>query len=205
MLTDQASSTAAVARDRTAMTTRYHSRRVTRCSHPVCTIAGSDSITSLRFAHISAGVAHKEGFLKNTALALIAVVVAAMPITLAQGNNGVGGINGNANAAYAIGLWGDLPYSAIQESVGLPNLIADMNSQQLAFTVHDGDLKTGNAAPICNDALYTRALGWFNSLEAPAIFTPGDNDRMSSQRRYASANIPTRAGSPSGASRAADG
>jgi hypothetical protein len=63
---------------------------------------------------------------------------------------------------------GDLPYSAIQETVGLPNLIADMNSQHLAFTVHDGDLKTGNGAPTCNDALYVRALGWFNSLAAPA-------------------------------------
>jgi hypothetical protein len=80
------------------------------------------------------------------------------------------------NAAYAIGLWGDLPYSSIQETIGLPNLIADMNGQPLAFTVHDGDLKTGNGAPVCSDDLYTRALGWFNSLEAPAIFTPGDND-----------------------------
>ena len=104
------------------------------------------------------------------------LVLAGIPTTLAQGNDGVGGINGNANAPYAIGLWGDLPYSSIQESVGLPNLIDDMNSQKLAFTVHDGDLKTGNGAPICDDALYDRALGWFNGLDAPAIFTPGDND-----------------------------
>lgn len=31
--------------------------------------------------------------------------------------------------AYAIGLWGDLPYSAVQATVGVPNLIADMNAQ----------------------------------------------------------------------------
>jgi len=105
-----------------------------------------------------------------------AIIIGTISIALAQGNNGIGGINGNASASYAIGLWGDLPYSAIQETVGLPNLIDDMNSQKLAFTVHDGDLKTGNAAPICDDALYLRALGWFNALDAPAIFTPGDND-----------------------------
>src|SRR5262245_27601078 len=105
-----------------------------------------------------------------------------MSIALAQGNNGVGGVMGNANAAYAIGLWGDLPYSAIQETVGLPNLIDDMNSQKLAFTVHDGDLKTGNGAPKCEDALYLRALGWFNSLDSPAIFTPGDNDWVDCDR-----------------------
>ena len=30
--------------------------------------------------------------------------------------------------------------------------------------------------PKCTDAMYAKALGWFNMLEAPAIFTPGDND-----------------------------
>ncbi|PPD02478.1 MAG: hypothetical protein CTY29_12905 [Methylobacter sp.] len=74
-----------------------------------------------------------------------------------------------------MGLWGDLPYSAAQETVGVPNLIADMNAQRLAFTVHDGDLKAGSNSP-CDDALYQRSLDYFNTLEAPAMFTPGDND-----------------------------
>ena len=83
---------------------------------------------------------------------------------------------------YAIGLWGDLPYSDLQATTGVPNLIADMNSQKLAFTVHDGDLKAGNGTPgattptICSDALYVQALGYFNALRAPAMLTPGDND-----------------------------
>src|SRR5439155_17576187 len=75
---------------------------------------------------------------------------------------------------YAIGLWGDLPYNDAQTMVGVPNLISDMNSQKLAFTVHDGDLKAGSGP--CPDSLYTDALARFNSLEAPAMFTPGDND-----------------------------
>jgi hypothetical protein len=84
--------------------------------------------------------------------------------------------------AYAIGLWGDLPYSDLQATTGVPNLIADMNRQALAFTVHDGDLKAGNSTPnsstptTCSNALYAQALTYFNSLKAPAIFTPGDND-----------------------------
>lgn len=83
---------------------------------------------------------------------------------------------------YAIGLWGDLPYSDTQALIGVPNLIADMNKQDLAFTAHDGDLKAGNAtvgsiAPsTCSNTLYAQALGYFNSLKAPAIFTTGDND-----------------------------
>jgi hypothetical protein len=75
---------------------------------------------------------------------------------------------------YAIGLWGDLPYNSAQATVGVPNLIADMNSQNLAFTAHDGDLKSGSSE--CTDAVYTQALGYFGSLKAPAVFTPGDND-----------------------------
>lgn len=76
---------------------------------------------------------------------------------------------------YAIGLWGDLPYSPLQEAFGVPNLIADMNAQRLAFSLHDGDLKQGSNSP-CDAALYQRSLEFFNALEAPAMFTPGDND-----------------------------
>ncbi|WP_193727838.1 hypothetical protein [Paraburkholderia franconis] len=84
--------------------------------------------------------------------------------------------------AYAIGLWGDLPYSDTQALVGVPNLIADMNAQKLAFTVHDGDLKAGSGTPgsaapsTCSDALYVQAQGYFNALKSAAMFTPGDND-----------------------------
>ncbi|MCC5604397.1 hypothetical protein [Nostoc favosum] len=80
----------------------------------------------------------------------------------------------NANAPYEIGLWGDLPYSDAQE-VGVTRLIDDMNLQKLSFTVHNGDLKAGSNS-LCDNALYTKALGYFNALEAPAAFTPGDND-----------------------------
>lgn len=88
----------------------------------------------------------------------------------------------DVHTPYAIGLWGDLPYSDVQATTGVPNLIADMNRHELAFTVHDGDLKAGSGTSgsstptTCSDALYVQALGYFNSLRAPAILTPGDND-----------------------------
>ena len=84
--------------------------------------------------------------------------------------------------SYAIGLWGDLPYNDVQAIVGVPNLIADMNAQRLAFTVHDGDLKGGNSITgtttptSCANELYAQGLNYLNSLKAPAMFTPGDND-----------------------------
>ncbi len=106
---------------------------------------------------------------------LLATLTTVATIYGLQGVNGTGGIQGDANAAYAIGLWGDLPYSDLQANVGVPNLIADMNSQKLAFSVHDGDLKQGSNSP-CNDALYENSIHFLNTLEAPATFTPGDND-----------------------------
>ncbi len=120
--------------------------------------------------------------------ATVAVLVAAAVTTgLAAG----GGFPGRGDddrgedqdrGRYAIGLWGDLPYSDVQAQIGVPNLIADMNSQDLAFTAHDGDLKAGNGIfgsttpTTCADALYLQGLAYLNSLRAPAMFTPGDND-----------------------------
>lgn len=49
-----------------------------------------------------------------------------------------------------------------------------MNEQRLAFSVHDGDLKSGSSP--CTDDVYTYAKATLDSLSAPAMFTPGDND-----------------------------
>src|SRR5262245_21755950 len=79
-----------------------------------------------------------------------ALVVAGLVATgvAASANFGRdGGDQGEDQQPYAIGLWGDLPYSDAQAITGVPNLIADMNSQELAFTAHDGDLKAGNGTP----------------------------------------------------------
>jgi hypothetical protein len=104
-------------------------------------------------------------------ISLLAVGVVAAGIAVAGKDAG----NDN-NFRYAVGLWGDLPYSSVQADPGVPNLIADMNNADLEFSVYDGDLKQGNGPPVCSDALYAQALGWFNSLTKPAIVTPGDND-----------------------------
>ena len=84
------------------------------------------------------------------ATALLAVAFAMIGPAMAD-------LEDDDGEAYAIGLWGDLPYSDIQATKGVPNLIADMNAQTLAFTVHDGDLKAGNSiagsvTPTCTTA-----------------------------------------------------
>jgi hypothetical protein len=107
---------------------------------------------------------------KLGAHALMVALVATTGLAAAHADGG----HDDDDDSYAIGLWGDLPYSAAQEAA-LPALIADMNAQRIKFSVHDGDLKQGSNSP-CDDALYTRSLGYFNALKGAAMFTPGDND-----------------------------
>jgi hypothetical protein len=62
---------------------------------------------------------------------------------------------------------------------GVLNLIDDMNSQNLAFTVHDGDLKAGKGGAgsvtptTCADAKYVQALSFFfRCVESARRFHP---------------------------------
>jgi hypothetical protein len=105
---------------------------------------------------------------------IAALLAAAITTAVAIGGTSSTKKHARADTTYAVGLWGDLPYSTLQATVGVPNLIADMNSQKLAFSVNDGDLKSGSSE--CTDAVYTQGLAFLNSLRAPAAFTPGDND-----------------------------
>lgn len=109
-------------------------------------------------------------YLVQVLAALAVVFAAAGPAWAGRDDEGDEG-----REVHAIGLWGDLPYSAIQSATGVPNLIADMNTHSLKFTVHDGDLKQGSGSP-CDDNLYFQSQAFFNQLRAPAMFTPGDND-----------------------------
>lgn len=108
--------------------------------------------------------------LVNVAVALTVMLAPVGPAWADRDDDGDDG-----RESYSIGLWGDLPYSPVQSSAGVPNLIADMNAHALKFTVHDGDLKQGSGSP-CDDNLYFQSLAFFNTLRAPAMFTPGDND-----------------------------
>ena len=116
------------------------------------------------------------------------LIAAAFTVGLAvaddddRGDRGGGAGSGRT---YAVGFWGDVPYSEEQRTAGVPNLIADMNKQRLAFSVHDGDIKSGSSR--CDNEVYARAEGYFNSLEAPSIYTPGDNEWTDCDRPSAGA------------------
>lgn len=118
----------------------------------------------------SSRLAHTARRCLSIALSVLLAAAAIAPVQAHERDD-----DEDEDISYAIGLWGDLPYSVLQATLGVPNLIADMNAQRLKFTVHGGDLKAGSGSS-CDDNLYYQALGFLNALRAPAMFTPGDND-----------------------------
>ena len=73
---------------------------------------------------------------------------------------------------FQFGLIGDQQYSA-EEEARFPDVLRAMNSEPLAFVVHDGDFKGG--AP-CTDQLFRSRHALFDTSAHPFVFTPGDND-----------------------------
>jgi len=117
---------------------------------------------------------------------LAAALTAAATAGLATARDAGEGARASSHSRpYSIGFWGDLPYSDIQKTSGVPNLIADMNRQRLAFSAHDGDIKAGGGR--CDDSVYADTEAFFNSFTAPALYTPGDNDWTDCDRPAAGA------------------
>jgi hypothetical protein len=68
---------------------------------------------------------------------------------------------------------GCMPYGA-QNYPAYERLLAEISRQRPAFTVHCGDTKSGGEPP--TDAFYQQVKTWFDSIEGPVIYTPGDNE-----------------------------
>jgi hypothetical protein len=81
-----------------------------------------------------------------------------------------------------------MPYNDLGRSQ-YPNLLADINTSNVAFSIFDGDLKAGGDGP-CSDSLYTTSIANFNSLERPLVWVPGDNDWTDCWGRYGPSTQP---------------
>jgi hypothetical protein len=122
-------------------------------------------------------------------LATLAAAVLAIGVTAALADNGNGRQDQQGDTArYSIGLFGDAPYNA-QGKADYPYLLQDINASDVAFSVFDGDLKSGGDGG-CVDSLYTNALAGFNSLEQPLVWVPGDNDWTDCWGRYGPGTAP---------------
>ncbi len=92
---------------------------------------------------------------------------------------------GQPSAAYRVGLFGDMPYGEYGRAQ-YPAVLADMNRADLTFSVFNGDIKNGSepcyadvdgsAAAAGKPDVYKQAVRSFNTLRAPVVVIPGDNE-----------------------------
>ena len=71
------------------------------------------------------------------------------------------------------GLFGDFPYNA-WERRELPKMIGEMDAENLAFIVHDGDIKSGGS--VCGEEVFKDVLGVFQASQHPLVYVLGDNE-----------------------------
>jgi hypothetical protein len=101
------------------------------------------------------------------------VFFAALVLALALGgcatSRGAG-----ADEAFDFALIGDTPYDAQQTTNLFPNLIRELNRAELAFVVHDGDIKAGGTP--CTDELFEERARQFATIRHPLVYIFGDNE-----------------------------
>ncbi|MCJ8320943.1 MAG: hypothetical protein MJK12_14990 [Colwellia sp.] len=71
--------------------------------------------------------------------------------------------------------WGDTPYNHSVDVDDVDNLIDVMDTLNIEFSIHVGDIKSGSSSA-CNDSTLTVAYDLFQQSEHPVIYTPGDNE-----------------------------
>jgi hypothetical protein len=117
---------------------------------------------------------------RTTLAACIGIAVGAS--ILATTAPAAAGAPTDRHSGYTIGLWGDMPYGDAGLAA-LPATIADINKQELKFTIFDGDIKSGSS--LCSDGQYAQAAATFAQIKWATVYTPGDNEWTDCDRKKA--------------------
>lgn len=96
-------------------------------------------------------------------------------------------VSQSARAEFTFAAFGDTPYTEDEES-RFVGMIAEINREPLAFSLHVGDFKSGWSP--CTDALFTQRRDWFALFHQPLIYTPGDNEWTDCHRALGAARDP---------------
>jgi hypothetical protein len=99
------------------------------------------------------------------------LIIAATVTALVVSTSGPPAPTPNPPGTFAFGALGDAPYYP-WEAWRYPLMLRDMDGNDLAFSIHVGDIFWYP----CSDDRYERSLGWFNGLRRPLIYVPGDNE-----------------------------
>jgi hypothetical protein len=74
---------------------------------------------------------------------------------------------------FEIGLVGDIPYNA-EQMRKTKILFGALDYEDLAFILHDGDIKSGGSP--CTDEVFLREKERFENSANPLVYVPGDNE-----------------------------
>jgi len=81
---------------------------------------------------------------------------------------------GRSNGVYQIAIDGDMPYGD-KGRAQYPNVIAEINNFKPAFTLFDGDTKSGSER--CDDSFYpANKAAYWDVYRQPIIYAVGDNE-----------------------------
>lgn len=75
---------------------------------------------------------------------------------------------------FSFAALGDTPYFLPQDYAAFERLIARVNQLKPAFTLHVGDIISGQTR--CDDALYAKVRAMFATFDGALVYTPGDNE-----------------------------
>ena len=83
---------------------------------------------------------------------------------------------------------GDMPYSLPKDFVRYERLIKAINADKPALSIFVGDTKSGETP--CTDEYMEKTTGYFNSFDAPLIYSIGDNEWTDCHRTLAGSYDP---------------
>ncbi len=110
------------------------------------------------------------------------ICVAALTIMAGIGHPGA-----SAGADFTFAALGDAPYTE-EDEPRFVSMIAEINREPLAFSIHVGDFKNGWSP--CTDTLFLQRRDWFALFRQPLMFTPGDNEWTDCHRAPGAAHDP---------------
>jgi hypothetical protein len=76
--------------------------------------------------------------------------------------------------AFSFVALGDMPYTVPADYERFDRLIAAINRLKPAFSIHVGDIKSGQTA--CTDEAFAKVLDQFQHFEQPLVYAIGDNE-----------------------------
>jgi hypothetical protein len=79
-----------------------------------------------------------------------------------------------ANTPFSFMAFGDVPYALPADYAKFERLLGAINTAKPNFSLFIGDIKSGSSP--CSDENILKIRDYFNTLEQPLVFTPGDNE-----------------------------